>query len=85
MRTIFVDLLVLAAHAELSWSRQAKTMTPLYLSRKLCPKCGKPMTAVPDDVPPGRPRYVCLVCEDDPLRDPAARKWAESPLRPPAK
>jgi NADH pyrophosphatase NudC (nudix superfamily) len=85
MRTIFVDLLVLAAHGELSWSRQAKTMTPLYLSRKLCPKCGKPMTAVPDDVAPGRPRYVCLVCEDDPLRDPAARKWAESPLRPPAK
>lgn len=36
-------------------------MTPLYLSRKLCSKCGKPMTAVPDDVAPGRPRYVCLV------------------------
>jgi NADH pyrophosphatase NudC (nudix superfamily) len=85
MRTIFVDLLVLAAHGELTCCRQAKTMTPLYLSRKLCPKCGKPMTAVPDDVAPGRPRYVCLVCEDDPLRDPAARKWAESPLRPPAK
>jgi NADH pyrophosphatase NudC (nudix superfamily) len=85
MRTIFVDLLVLAAQAELSWSRQAKTMTPLYLSRKLCPKCGKPMTAVPDDVTPGRPRYVCPVCEDDPLRDPAARKWADSPLRAPAK
>jgi len=29
---------------------------------------------VPDDVAPGRPRYVCLVCEDDPLRDPLARK-----------
>lgn len=71
---------MLAAHGELSWSRQAKIMTPLYLSRKLCPKCGKPMTAVP-----GRPRYVCVVCEDDPLRDPVARKWAESPLRPPAK
>ncbi|WP_244521611.1 hypothetical protein [Bradyrhizobium sp. DOA9] len=28
-------------------------MTPLYLSRKLCPKCGKPMTAVPDDVVAG--------------------------------
>ena len=82
MRTIFGDLLVLAAHGELSWSRQAKIMTPLYLSRKLCPKCGKPMTAVPGDVAHGRPRYVCV---DDPLRDPAARKWAESPLRPPAK
>lgn len=55
-------------------------MTPLYLSRKLCPTCGKPMTAVP-----GRPRYVCLVCQDDPLHDLAARKWADSPLRPPAK
>ncbi|WP_283815659.1 hypothetical protein [Bradyrhizobium campsiandrae] len=43
------------------------------------------MTAVPDDVTPGRPRYVCPVCEDDPLRDPAARKWADSPLRAPAK
>lgn len=85
MRTIFVDLLVLAAHGELSWYRQARTMTPLYLSRKLCPMCGKPMTAVPDDVASGRTRYVCLVCEDDPLRDPAARKWAEGPLRPPAK
>jgi hypothetical protein len=85
MRTSLGDLLVLAAHRELSWSRQGKPMTPPYLSRKLCPKCGKPMTAVPDDVAPGRPRYVCLVCEDDPLRDPAARKWAESPLRPPAK
>jgi hypothetical protein len=43
------------------------------------------MTAVADDVASGRPHYVCVVCEDDPLRDPAAWKWAESPLRPPAK
>lgn len=85
MRTIFGDLLVLAANGELSWSRQAKIMTPLYLSRELCPKCGKPMTAVADDVASGRPHYVCVVCEDDPLRDPAARKWAETPLRSPAK
>jgi hypothetical protein len=42
------------------------------------------MTVVPDDVAPGRPRYVCLACEDDPLLDPAG-KWAESRLRPPAK
>jgi hypothetical protein len=41
------------------------------------------MAAVPDDVAHGGPRYVCLVCEEDPLRDPAARKWANSPLRPP--
>jgi hypothetical protein len=60
MRTIFGDLLVLAANGELSWSRQAKIMTPLYLSRELCPKCGKPMTAVADDVASGRPHYVCV-------------------------
>lgn len=60
-------------------------MTALYASRKLCPICGKPMTVVPDDVAPGRSRYVCLACDDDPLHDPAARKWADSPLKPPAK
>lgn len=54
-------------------------------SRKLCPSCGKAMTAIPHDVADGRQRYVCLACEDDPLHDPAARKWADSPLRPPAK
>lgn len=82
---VFGDLLVFAAHRELSWYRHGKSMTPLYLSRKLCPKCGKPMTAASEDVAHGRPRYFCLVCEDDPLHDPAARKWADSPLRPPAK
>lgn len=29
-----------------------------------------------------RPEYVCIDC-DDPLRDPLARHWAESPLKPP--
>ncbi|WP_271599489.1 hypothetical protein [Bradyrhizobium sp. CCBAU 45384] len=43
------------------------------------------MTVVPENPAHARPRYVCLSCEDDPLRNPAARKWAESPLRPPAK
>jgi hypothetical protein len=43
------------------------------------------MALAPDDVAHGRPRYVCLVCEDDPLCDPAARKWADSPLLPPTK
>lgn len=33
----------------------------------------------------GRQRYVCTVCDDDPLHDPAARKWADGPLKPPAK
>ncbi|SFQ30114.1 hypothetical protein SAMN05216330_12423 [Bradyrhizobium sp. Ghvi] len=60
-------------------------MVALNSSRRLCPSCGKAMMAIPDDVAGGQQRYVCLACEDDPLRDPAARKWADSPLRPPAK
>ncbi|MCP2213940.1 transposase-like protein [Bradyrhizobium huanghuaihaiense] len=60
-------------------------MAVLFQVRKPCPTCGKPMTVVPEDPAHARPRYVCLSCEDDPLRNPAARKWAESPLRPPAK
>lgn len=60
-------------------------MTVLYASRKLCPTCGKAMTAVPDDVAQWRQRYVCTLCDDDPLHDPAARKWADSLLKPPAK
>lgn len=55
-------------------------MTVLYASRKLCPTCGKPMMVVP-----GRSRYVCLACDGDPLHDPATRKWADSPLKLPAK
>jgi hypothetical protein len=27
-------------------------------------------------------RYVCTNC-DDPIRDPIARHWVESPLKPP--
>lgn len=60
-------------------------MAMLYSNPKACPTCGKPMTAVPDDVEQERQRYVCAVCDDDPLHDPVARKWADSPLRPPAK
>ncbi|WP_143279351.1 hypothetical protein [Bradyrhizobium ottawaense] len=60
-------------------------MTALCSSRKLCPSCGKPMTAVPGDIGERLQCYVCLACQDDLLRDPAARKWADSPLRPPAK
>lgn len=60
-------------------------MTVLHPIRKACPTCGKPMKADPEDVARGRQRYVCTSCDDDPLRDPAARKWAEGPLRPPAK
>jgi DNA-directed RNA polymerase subunit RPC12/RpoP len=56
-----------------------------YPVRKACPACGKPMKAVPDEIANGKLRYVCTNCGDDPLQDPTARKWADSPLRPPAK
>ena len=60
-------------------------MAVLYPIRKACPGCGKPMKTVPDEAREGRLRYVCTSCDDDPLHDPAALKWADSPLRPPAK
>lgn len=56
-------------------------MAALYPIRNAC---GKPMKVVPENRT-GRERYVCTSCEDDPLHDPAVRKWADSPLRPPAK
>jgi hypothetical protein len=59
-------------------------MTALYPIRKARPVCGKPMKVVPENQT-GRERYVCTDCEDDPLHDPAVRKWTDSPLRPPAK
>jgi ribosomal protein S27AE len=57
-------------------------MAVLYPIRKACPACGKPMVAVPNHVALGRPRYVCTACDLDPLHDPIARNWADSPLRP---
>jgi predicted RNA-binding Zn-ribbon protein involved in translation (DUF1610 family) len=60
-------------------------MTARYPIRKACPSCGKPMKLVDSESETGRERYVCANCEADPLQDPAARRWAESPLRPPAK
>lgn len=54
-----------------------------YSVRKACPACGRPMKVVPDEAQGGRLRYVCTNCDDDPLHDPTARKWADSPLRPP--
>jgi len=60
-------------------------MAVLHSIRKVCPACGKPMVVVPDDAAEGRVRCVCTNCHDDPLHDPTARRWADSPLRPPAK
>ena len=60
-------------------------MAVLFQGRKPCPTCGKPMKMVPDEAREGRQRYVCTSCDDDPLHDPATLKWADSPLRPPAK
>lgn len=42
------------------------------------------MKLVKTDAGQGRERYICAVCDDDPLHDPAARKWVDSPLKPPA-
>jgi NADH pyrophosphatase NudC (nudix superfamily) len=69
--------------AELECHRGGKQMAMLHPVRKACPACGKPMKAVPDEASEGRPRYVCTNCNDDPLRDPNALKWAHGPLRPP--
>jgi hypothetical protein len=56
-------------------------MSVPYPVRKTCPTCGRPMKAVADEAREGL-RYVCTNCDHDPLHDPTARKWAESPLRP---
>jgi hypothetical protein len=60
-------------------------MSMLYAARKTCPACGRPMKLAPEQTRPGRERYVCTTCDDDPLHDPAVRRWTDSPLRPPAK
>lgn len=59
-------------------------MSLLHPLRKACPHCGRPMKLVRDEAAKSGERYVCPDC-DDPLHDPAARKWADGPLRPPAK
>lgn len=58
-------------------------MSLLYPIRKPCPHCRRPMKLVQDARV--AERYVCPECEDDPLHDPAARKWVESPLKPPTR
>lgn len=60
-------------------------MSELHLIRKRCPHCGRAMKLIPEPTGRGAERYVCHACEEDPLHDPAALKWIESPLRPPAK
>lgn len=56
-------------------------MSVLHPMRKVCPVCGRPMKLAPDRT--GRERYVCPYCDEDPLNDPATRKWVDSPLKPP--
>ncbi|MBM7486091.1 hypothetical protein JOE52_005073 [Bradyrhizobium canariense] len=56
-----------------------------YPVLKACPACGRPMKAMRHEIVNGKLRYVCTACGDDPLQDPAARRWADGPLRPPAK
>jgi hypothetical protein len=57
-------------------------MIAAYPVRKACPARGKPMKFVADEK--GMERDVCANC-DDPLQNPIAGKWADSPLRPPSK
>jgi hypothetical protein len=57
-------------------------MMAAYPVRKACPARGKPMKFVADEK--GMERDVCANC-DDPLQNPIAGKWADSPLRPPSK
>ncbi|MEZ0059907.1 transposase-like protein [Bradyrhizobium elkanii] len=57
-------------------------MSELHLIRKRCPHCGRAMKLVCEPTGRGRERYVCPACEED---NPAAQKWADSPLRPPAR
>jgi hypothetical protein len=40
------------------------------------------MKLVPAETERDQERYVCTDC-DDPMRDPVARHWAESPLKAP--
>jgi hypothetical protein len=58
-------------------------MSLLHQVRKPCPHCGRPMKLVRDEAANGKESYVCPD-GDDPLHDPAAQKWVDSPLRPPA-
>lgn len=61
-------------------------MSVLHPIRKLCPVCGKPMKLVSSATRSGREHYICTHCDEDPLYDPAARKWVDSTqLRPPRK
>lgn len=53
-------------------------MAVLHPIRTACPVCGRPMKLVKDDAGTERERYV-------PLYGPNARKWLDSPLKPPAK
>ncbi|MCC8962482.1 hypothetical protein H8A95_09200 [Bradyrhizobium sp. Pear76] len=58
-------------------------MPVLHPIRKPCPHCGRPMKLVRDEAAKGGERYVCSDCDRDPLLDPAARRWIDSPLKPP--
>ncbi|QQO12566.1 hypothetical protein JJB99_24250 [Bradyrhizobium diazoefficiens] len=60
-------------------------MSLLHHIRKPCPHCARAMKLVRDEAARGGERYVCPDCDDDPLHDPAALKWVDGPLRPPAK
>jgi tRNA(Ile2) C34 agmatinyltransferase TiaS len=57
-------------------------MKTVFQVRKPCPRCGREMRLVPTKAEGDQESYVCTNC-DDPMRDPIARHWVESPLKPP--
>jgi hypothetical protein len=59
-------------------------MAVLFPIRKACPACGRPMKLVAEEAGRGGERYVWSNCDEDPLHDPTARKWVDSPLKPPS-
>jgi predicted RNA-binding Zn-ribbon protein involved in translation (DUF1610 family) len=59
---------------DVDWSSQGKSDGSVRSRQEVCPGCGRPMKAVPDEAREGRSRYVCTNCDDDPLQDPTARK-----------
>lgn len=62
---------------DLDWPARGKSDGSGLSGRKACPACGRRMKVVSDEAREGRSRYFCTNCDDDPLHDPAALKWAD--------
>lgn len=82
----FLNWLELERHAALGCAgRENSKMTSLlHPMRKACPSCGRPMRLAAAENARSE-RFICPRCDGDPLHDPAARKWADGPLKAPEK